>query len=332
MSRKKKTIHIVLSVLVVVLGLAFFSPSAPASAQAGSAAELINAVNAYRAANGLEAYSVDGGLMALAQAHSEYQASIQTCTHARADGSGPGQNGISAENIACGMNLSVQDAVYYQWSDSLHLATMLGPTSGQVGAGAALAGGQVYYTLAVRRLSGEFNYVPPVNDQQPAADQQSSPLRPNLGQIVVSTPSEDGSISHIVKYGEALISIAEAYGITLSDLIAINHLDPQNPTIYEKQVLLIRVAYTQTPFMTATYTPRPPTRTPLPTRTPRPTHTATSARTPLPTLTSTPQPLVKIPSLDDLGPARPFLAYALIGIGAIGLLVVLFAAFLPEKK
>jgi hypothetical protein len=102
--------------------------------------------------------------------------------------------------------------------------------------------------------------------------------------------------------------------------------------IYARQALLIRLAFTETPFMTATYTPRPPTRTPLPTRTPRPTLTLTPLRTPLPTRTTTTEPPFKLPSLDELGPARPALAYTFIAISALGLILLVLTSFLPRKK
>ena len=110
-------------------------------------------------------------------------------------------------------------------------------------------------------------------------------------------------------------------GIPLQDLISINHLSPTSPQIFEKQVLIIRVAFTQTPFMTATYTPRPPTRTPLPSRTPNQPAPRPSTHTPLPTRTPTPEPWLKVPIMEDLGPARPVMAYTFIGIGAIGLIL-----------
>jgi uncharacterized protein YkwD len=322
--------------LLAALAFSIVQP-VPARAQAGSAMDLINAVNAYRASKGLEAYAIDGELMSLAQGQSEYQASILTGTHSRADGSGPGDHGISAENIAYGPNLSPQGAIA-QWTDELHMATMLGPTTGLVGAGVATAGGSVYYTLAVKRLSGEFSYVSAPADNavsaqgNSAAPAQQDPTQPSIGGIIVSTPDEDGSIAHVIKYGETLVEIANAYGISLPDLISMNKLDPKKPVYYAGQVLMIRVAFTLTPYMTTTFTPRPPTRTPLPTRTPRPTRTATPLHSPVPTRTNTSVPLVQMPTLDELGPIRPLMAYAFIGISAIGLLVLAFFAFGAEKK
>jgi uncharacterized protein YkwD len=321
------------TILLIVLGLGLLVQPAPVQAQAGSTADLINLVNAYRAASGREAYQIDGGLMTLAQSHSEYQASIQTCTHQRADGSGPEASGISAENIACGGDLSVEYAVYTQWADAVHTGTMLGPETGLVGAGVAILDGVVYYTLAVKRLTGEFTSLPAAAGSS-AVTSGASQTDPGAqtGGLLTSTPNSDGSISHIVAYGETLIDIAKAYGLTLADLIAINKLDPNSPVIYARQALLIRLAFTETPFMTATYTPRPPTRTPLPTRTPRPTLTLTPLRTPLPTRTTTTEPPFKLPSLDELGPARPALAYTFIAISALGLILLVLTSFLPRKK
>jgi uncharacterized protein YkwD/LysM repeat protein len=322
------------ALLIATLVLAAFPPLL-VKAQAASAMDIISAVNAYRANNGLQPYDVDSGLMSLAQGQSEYQASIQTCTHNRADGSGPGNQGISAENIACGPDMNVQGA-FAQWTDQVHTATMLGPDSGQVGAGVATAGNMVYYTLAVRRLTGEFIARPPVNVEAASQNksQQANPTQPPAvsGDIVISTPNSDGSISHIIKYGETLVEIAKAYNIPLSELIGINKLDPSKPQYFAGQALLIRLAFTATPYMTATYTPRPPTRTPLPTRTPRATKTPSPDYTQAPTQTVTATPAFRIPTLDDLGPGRTVMAYAFVAISAIGLIVLIFTAFLPGKR
>lgn len=151
-------------------------------------------------------------------------------------------------------------------------------------------------------------------------------------QIVTSTPNEDGSIAHVIQYGENLIDIANAYGISLAELTSMNGLDSSAPVYFEHQVLIIRVRFTETPFVTNTFTPRPPTRTPMPSRTPRPTRTITPVRSPQPTITATAEPLIKLPSMADLGPIRPLMAYAFIGISAIGLVVLFFTAFYPGRK
>ena len=50
---------------------------------------LIAEVNALRISNGLQPYTTNSTLMAVAQAHSDYQASISTVTHYSSDGSRP---------------------------------------------------------------------------------------------------------------------------------------------------------------------------------------------------------------------------------------------------
>lgn len=150
--------------------------------------------------------------------------------------------------------------------------------------------------------------------------------------VATNTPNADGSISHIIKYGETLIDIAEAYGVPLNELISMNKLDPNNPAYFEGQVLLIRVAFTATPFITTTFTPRPPTRTPLPTRTPRPTRTSTPEHSPTSTRTATREPLVQVPTLEEIGPARPILAYAAFGISLIALIALVVSFFIRGSR
>jgi len=305
-------------------------PPPVARAQAGTAADLIAAVNAYRASNGLAAYGVDSSLMSKAQSHSEYQASIQTCTHLRADGSGPGDHGISSENIACGMNLSVEGAIYVQWQDALHLATMLGPETGLVGAGVAMSGDTVYYTLDVKRLTGDFTYRPP---KQATAEtllpgQSSSTPNPQMvvsGPLVTSTPQEDGSVQHTILYGQTLIQIAEAYGVTLNDLYAANKsLDPTKPVYYDGQTIVIRLPFTATPEPSATLTARPATRTP------RPTRTATRVMTKTATSPVTPTPLATETEADGPVIDRRILAFGVILASAIGLVFVVSRGFVKK--
>ena len=127
--------------------------------------DVIAAVNSVRAANGLPAFQTNGALMAAAQAHSEYQASIGSTTHtgqggsdvksrALAAGYGGGENVSVVENIYGGMNATPQQAVNWWQGDSLHLNTLLSTRHTDAGAGVATSGGVVYYTLDVGSVSG----------------------------------------------------------------------------------------------------------------------------------------------------------------------------------
>lgn len=314
--------------MLLALALIAALPQQPAQAQAGNVFDLIAEVNTYRAANGLEAYQIDNGLMSVAQSQSDYMASIRTCTHTRADGSGPGTHGVSAENIACGANLTVQGAIYSQWTDALHSATILGPESGLVGAGMATSGNNVYYTLDVKLGRGSFTYRPPKQPTAPSSvggntvtpNHQLVPLRP----LITATPNPDGSIKHVIQYGENLIAIAQAYGITLNQLYALNpSLNPASPVYYAGQTLVIRQAPTLTVTPTLTRTPRPPTRTPIPTWTPRPTATDTV------TLTPSRTPLFGIQAPE---PGPRLWIYAVILLCAIGIVYVLVRGFFLNRK
>jgi uncharacterized protein YkwD len=74
-------IHSLLIGMAVLLMLAAASDKAGAQSAPFNAYDLIGTVIALRADYGLPNFNIDGSLMASAQAHSEYQASIQTMTH-----------------------------------------------------------------------------------------------------------------------------------------------------------------------------------------------------------------------------------------------------------
>lgn len=318
------------TILLCMLVMACWAPAVQAAPLGESAYDVIGAVNSQRAAYNLEPYEVDGSLMALAQAQSEYQASISTLTHNRASGSGPGAEGITAENIGYG---PVSRAMASWLDDQLHRDTLLGFSSGYVGAGlAADASGTVYITLAVRRKS-DSTQAPSV--PQPAATQGGtiSAPRPPSGTLTVQpiltvTPQEDGTTYHTASRGQTLWDIAIAYGLTIADLVTFNRLSPSNPIIYEGQEILVRPSYTPTITPTITNTPLPPTRTLRPTFTPRSTRATT---TPLPTRTSTPKPF--LPNADFLqGSSRQTTGTILVGISVVGLLVVILTGVLKRRK
>ncbi|MEN6409694.1 MAG: CAP domain-containing protein [Anaerolineaceae bacterium] len=307
--------------LVLLATLAFslgFLHTTSVRASAGSAYDLINAVNGYRQANNLKAYSVDSNLMALAQAHSDWMAA-NGCSH-----NNPSSQGIAAENIACGPDLSVEGAVYSQWSDQLHMSTMLGPAEGYVGAGVTVVDGYVYYTLDVTNTKGNFNMV-----QATLPGGTPAPTPVPIEALSTVTANPDGSIIHVVKYGQALITIAQAYGVTVEEIRALNGMGPTDNSIYVGQKLYIRAAYTPTPSPTITQTSPPPTRTPTMTRTPV---TPTVTRTPTLSPTPTSRVLINLPMLKQPGGGRRLAGYAVIAISAIGLLAIALTSLLPRKK
>lgn len=316
---------------LLVLGAALLG-GRPALAQAGSAADLIAGVNALRAANGLPPLETDPALMAAAQAHAEYQAAIGAATHSGPGGSSPRDRAVAAgygggaavfvaENIATGRDLTVASAVNTIWADSLHRGTMLNAQITHAGAGVASANGSVYYTLNVGYIAG--GAAAPAAVQSASSTPSPTPPAPVSTQppeaaVQRATPQEDGSIIHEIQPGEALWSIAMAYGITIDEINRMNNL-AANAVLYAGNRLIVAPSYTPTTPPTETATLPPPTRTPMPTRTLRP---PTLTATPAPSLTPTPRPLLpQVPSLQ--GETRRYLGVGIIVLCAAGIFVVL---------
>ena len=130
-----------------------------------------------------------------------------------------------------------------------------------------------------------------------------------ISPVIVSTPSENGAIYHIVQYGQTLEMIASAYGVSVPELRSLNGLGEGVSDIYIGQTLTIRVA--QPPTETPTLTPT----TPPPTRTPR-SITPIMTPTPIPTATATPRSMIP----QGVTIQRKVLGFILLGIGTAGLL------------
>jgi len=269
-----------------LLFLALLSGSLPARAQAGDAYSLIAAVNQLRAANGLPELQVNGILMSVVQAHTDYQAAIGEVTHIGADGSRPrdraaaagyggGSSFFISENIAGGTNLSVSEVIGWWQGDDLHLNTMLGASYAEIGAGVALVGDFVYYTIDTAYVSGG-SYLPVAT---------SGATTVPIYYVTTATPNPDGSVMHTVRSGQTLIGIAQAYGVSVSEIKTLNNLTTDD--IYVGETLLIipagTPAPTTTPTATLTSTPvASPTRQPSRTPTTIPS-TAVMVTTPTPT-------------------------------------------------
>jgi LysM repeat protein len=231
--------RLVIRFLIILALGAGISLARPASAQQDLASELVALVNALRASYGLAPYTVDAGLMAIAQAHSQYQASIHQSTHQHSDGSGPPQLGV-VENVAGGdfAYIDAQAVVYEIWADPVHMRTMTGYASGAMGVGVADDGETVYVTLEV--VPGERAAKATGSAETRVAESEVTPVAPTP--LVSMTPRLDGSIVHVVGYGQTLWEIALAYGATVDQLRAWNNLPEGSSDIYAGQKLLVRPA------------------------------------------------------------------------------------------
>jgi uncharacterized protein YkwD len=287
MTRKSIRIFQTFAIILLLALLALQGSSMRSRAQAGDPYSLIDAVNNLRVAYSLPAYQENSILMSIAQQQTDYQAAISVCTHTGAGGTSPKDRAVAAgygggatffmsENFVCGHNLSVAEAIVQWQQDDPHLQTMIGANYQDVGAGVSVVGDFVYYTLDVAYVAGGGNYIPS------ASITPGGPTAIPIHLIQTSTPNPDGSVIHTVLYGQYLIKIAKAYGITLKEIMDLNNLTNYN--IYEGDKLLIRWANTPGPTdtPTATITPtrvasptRNPTRTPTPSASPSVTTTVT---------------------------------------------------------
>ncbi len=159
--------------------------------------------------------------------------------------------------------------------------------------------------------------------QAPGYLQVLQPTQPEVAPVITSTPNPDGSVTHVVGFGQTLIMIANAYGLTLDQLRKQNNMS--GDLIFEGRKLLIQGSFTPTLSPTVTLTPRPPTGTPRPTRTP----TRLPSITSTPTATSTPTPRPFLPRLDEIDTHT--LGTIIIGLSGVGLVLVV-ASFFRKKK
>jgi len=136
--------------------------------------------------------------------------------------------------------------------------------------------------------------------------------------VQTATPMANGSIIHEVMPGQTLFSIAEAYGIPITTLAALNNLATPY-TIFPGDKLVIRAQPTITPTGPATATLQA-TRTATPTQRP-PTGTPSITPTPAPTLTPTAEPWLRMPeiNLDSRSLGIIIIAVCVIGLVVVGL-------------
>jgi len=282
-----------------------------------AAEELISAVNALRADNGLPPYQPNSILMFLAQEHAEYMAaSGVSIVHTDSRGFLPFQRALEAgysvagdiytnrgffsENVTGGVGKTAQDAVDEWLGDAPHRGTMLSSDLVDVGAGVAIVGNTHYYCLdAGRSTEGTPRpFTPPPSYSSPVAT------------LIPNTPNADGSVVYIVQPSDTALGIALAYRISLNELFFLNGLTEKS-VIYPNQQIIIRAAFTPTPTQpTSTPTGRP-TITPWPTSSPTPTETH---------LPPTPTPSPGLP----VSEARSAVIAIVVAALVIGALLALF--------
>lgn len=143
--------------------------------------------------------------------------------------------------------------------------------------------------------------------------------------VIVSTPQADGAIYHHVVYGDTLFGIAEAYGMTTSEIMVLNGNSPDATEIYINQFLLIRRGTIATATLEPTATIAP--YTPQPTLF-EPTRTSIPSKTPLPSATATPPPTNTQLIFGD----SQRIGLTLAGVSLVGIILVVIFGFLKKSK
>lgn len=322
MKPKRKSPFLTVISLLSFLLLGFINPQ-PVQAQAGTAWEMLAEINSLRAANGLAPMEENYYLNLSAQNHADWIAETGIGSHYEDDGStatdrahAVGYSGaIVTENWARGPGLTVYNCIYVMWDDPDHWDNMLDPNRKEFGAGVALDDSG--FTVYVVNFS---NY--DTNDSQPIAGTDTTgevdtgptaTTGPVIYALTTSTPAPDGTIIHVVQYGQTLWGIAEAYGISLADLLTLNGLT-EDSAIYPDEQLLIVQGTGETPTPTPTEVLTEPTPTPTPTKRVEATEVAA-------TPTPTPEPrtnfLTNIFSGDTLWVGIGLVVVSLFGIGLL---------------
>lgn len=275
-----------LLIFIALFPLGIRAETVNASPALSSPYDLIDAINTVRAANGLSTLAPNSILMTIAQAQSDYQASIGTYTHLDAYGRRPFQRALDAGYSVAGNittangwfgeivfnGTSVDEAIQWWMNSTEHRNVILSSMYQDIGAGVTSSGDYYYFTVDCGLSTGATS-----NSSGSSSSGSSSGSQATTTWIP-STPNPDGSIIHIVQPGDTTLAIAIAYGINWSDLLRINNLTDKS-IIFPGDEIIISPAFTPTPTQpTLTPTPRDtitpwPTATPgeLPTLTPSPT-------------------------------------------------------------
>jgi LysM repeat protein len=231
-----------------------------------SAYDLINEVNKIRASNGLSVLQINTTLMNVAQSHSEYQASISQSSHAgpsgeivtvrvAASGYGGGAKIVAGENVAgfsAGMTDMLPVVVYEIWADPVHRGAMINPKYQDIGVGIAMDGRTVYVTLNLAGVVSDNKGTAATsvtNLTTSTGLNSNAPSNPAILPLFTTTPLSDGTVYHVVGYGQTLSTIARIYQVDIQELINLNQIEPDR--IYAGQKLLVipggKVAPTVTP-------------------------------------------------------------------------------------
>ncbi len=325
---QKKRILAILSIFSLLL-IIFAIPN-PSQAQAGKPYEVLAEINGLRAANGMAPLSENQHLNIAAQNHANWIASTGQGGHTGEGGSSAADRAIAVgygggtsvrvtENWARGPGLTASGVVYNIWApSSAHINNMLTTWHNEFGAGVALDGqGMTVYVVKFGHVVGTVRPQP----TRPPTGPTGTPA-PRVQPVSTAEPNPDGSVIHVVKFGQTLWRIVEAYEVSMVDVLAYNFLTEDSYIYPEQELIIIPAEVEEEPeeLEETEAAEEQPTETPTPTATATrtPTPTATRTLSPSPTPTETPEPptaiLVNIFSGDSLWVGVGLVSVSIFGI------------------
>jgi uncharacterized protein YkwD len=257
---------------ILILLVTFFVPQKTVVAGSSlSAGEILGTVNGIRASYGLSAMTESSALDYCAQWTAETMANMEANAHlsylgytspkVRCAGFGFSSNSLT-ENWAMGASLDINTLFYDYWADSAHMLPMTHSQYSYIGVGIATdAKGNTYYVLEAggsgSGSSSSGTSTTGTTGTSGTTTGTTTDYSQYMTPVKVATPDATGLVSHKVQYGQALITIATAYGVTVNELKKLNSLTSAD-LIYEGQDLKIKQVAPPTPAPTvlATETPQ----------------------------------------------------------------------------
>ena len=218
----------------------------PAAAQSADPYYVVDLVNQLRAEYGLPPYRVDPALMAAAQAHSEWAASVGSHSHTGVGGSTPKDRALAAgygggstvrvsENIYWGTLATPESALTWWRNSDIHFRGMTSTQYVDIGAGVAYGSNGGFFTLNFGVISGEAPAAPAAAPAESEASVPALVFEP----VELADPNEDGSLVHVVGEGQALWNIADAYDVPLSEILALNRLSEESIIRPGQEILIV---------------------------------------------------------------------------------------------
>ena len=307
-------------------------------AQAPTPSQVIEAINALRISHGIAPLGVHSVLMQVGQMEAEGIAGGMG-GHWRPNGLTLGQwlislgyplsgdislDGYRSENW--GFAQSAEDAIAMWLGDDIHTNTMLSIDRSDIGVGIARTEDGDYVIVvetALQTKSGQMQWdaavvltgIPQTQAAYAAMSTQAAEnglLPQNMAAVELATAFPDGNVYHDVKYGQALWSIAIAYGTTIKQIQQLNGLT--DTTVQTGQHLLVVQHATQPAPNSAPQVLAFPTQ-------------AFSTPTTIPTPTSTLESMPEISERD-----RRNNMFGIIGIGIAALFLGGLFTVMTRKK